>query len=136
MLTFPLAYAPLAPSWLVMPMAGLTLLVVASHVLSLGRAPMPPSRRRLRLANGIIMMLAIPIGAFALGMADPRSQPREFTMAWMLLTGLLLIVLLVAVADIFNNWRLARIERRRINAELWSRPQEHPGVSDNPPPIQ
>jgi protein-S-isoprenylcysteine O-methyltransferase Ste14 len=104
----------LAPWWAVLPLALLTLLVLAGHVLSLARIEMPASRRRIRTANGLVMMLTVPLGAYAVGIADPRQDQRSFVLAWMMVAGLLLVVLLVAGLDIVNTWRLHRREHRDL----------------------
>ena len=85
--------ASLAPWWAVMPMAAVAMLVIASHVLLLGTSDMPASRRRIRAANGLLMMFTLPLAAYALGVADPAARPRPFLLAWMLVSGLVMIVL-------------------------------------------
>ncbi len=108
----------LAPTWAVMPMAAVTLLVVSAHLLVLARAQMPPSRKRIRTANGLVMMIALPIGAFALGLADPGANPRPFVLSWTLTAGLLTIILALAVLDLANSWRLHRRETRALRAAV------------------
>ena len=104
----------LAPWWAVMPLALIALLVLAGHVLSLARIDMPASRRRIRTANGLVMMLVVPMGAYAVGFADPKHDQRSFVLAWMMVAGLLLVVLFVAALDIVNTWRLHRREHRDL----------------------
>lgn len=108
---------PLAPGWLIVPVALIALVVVAGHWWALARADMPPLRKRLRSANGLLMMLVIPMLAFGFGVATP-AQGRVFVLAWLLTTGMLLLVLLVACVDLLLVWNEARVERRRIRAEL------------------
>lgn len=111
------AGGPLAPPWIIVPFAAIALLVLAAHVLLLQHADIAPSRRRIRIANGLVMMFATPIITFAFSFADP-AEPRVFTIAWMLVSGLLLIILSLASADVINTWRLWFRERRRLHLEL------------------
>lgn len=110
--------AGLAPAWAVLPVAMLTLLVVAAHVLLLVRADMPPSRRRIRAASGVLMMATLPVAVYALVFADPVIQQREFVLSWMLTTAMVLLVLLLAIVDIVNTWRLKRVEAGHLRRLL------------------
>lgn len=116
----------LVPAWAVFPLAALAMLVVAGHVLWLPRAQMPASRRRIRIVNGLLMLFTLPLGAYALGIADPSSDKRGFVVSWMLVSGMVTIVLLVAMADLANTWRLHRRDLRSMVLELRSRPMVTP----------
>jgi hypothetical protein len=108
---------PLAPVWLVIPIAILTLLVVAGHVVALEKADMPASRRRIRTVNGLLMMFTIPLAAYAFGIASPARQ-RLFVMVWVLVIGLVLIVLFLAVVDLLNTWLITLSERREMARQI------------------
>ncbi|MCE7972718.1 MAG: hypothetical protein DYG92_00100 [Leptolyngbya sp. PLA1] len=108
----------LAPLWIVAPLGVVTLLVVSGHVLGLWRAEMPASRRRIRIANGLLMMMSIPLGVYAMSVADPAVQKREFLLSWMMIVGLVTLVLALAAGDILNNWRLYFAEKRRLAREV------------------
>lgn len=127
--------AALAPAWIIIPFAAVTLLVLAGHVLALGGADMPASRRRIRLANGLVMMFATPLTAYAFCIAAPE-EPRVFTIVWTLVAGLLFLVVMLAGLDLLNTWRLLASERRRLRAELKAAREEamaaHSRVSGTP----
>jgi hypothetical protein len=107
----------IAPAWFVLPLSALALLVVAGHWVALGRADMPMTRKRLRSANGLVMLFSIPVLAYSFGIAD-TAQPRRFVLAWMLSAGLLVIVLALAGLDLLYTLRLALAERRSFRAEF------------------
>lgn len=113
-----LASENLAPAWLVLPVAGFTLIVVAAHVLLLAKADMPASRKRIRLVSGMLMMLTLPVISYALSIADPVSDQRAFVLSWMLTTGLLVLVVGLAALDMVNTWRLHRAELRGLRQSL------------------
>jgi protein-S-isoprenylcysteine O-methyltransferase Ste14 len=79
---------------------------------------MPDSRRRIRTANGMLMLFTAPLLAYALGFANPAADQRAFVLSWMLVTGLLIIILLVAMLDIANNYRLMFLQRKALREEL------------------
>lgn len=110
--------ASLAPAWAVIPMAIVTLLAVAAHVRALAEEGVPASRRRIRSANALVMLLAIPIGAYAIGIAQPQTDQRRFVFAWTLLAALLLVITGLALLDMLNTYRLYRKSKRELLRRL------------------
>src|ERR1043165_8998496 len=94
-----LSAGPLAPLWLVLPLSILALLVIAAHILTLDQAEMPASRKRIRRANGLLMMFTVPLVAYAFGIATP-ARARVFVMVWMIVAGLVMLVLSLALLDV------------------------------------
>lgn len=119
---------PLLPSWVVLPVAVVLLLVVAVHLLVVSHAPMPATRRRIRLANGWIMLLLVPLGAAAFGVVTP-SDPRSFVFVWTLVICMLLMLIVLATIDIVNTGVLYRRERRSLR-DSFGQPQ--PQVDERP----
>lgn len=114
MLTLALSTQPLLPAWVVLPMALLTLLVVSAHVqVLLGDRQMPPSRRRIRLCSGALMLLATPLIAFAFGILRPIDA-GVFTLVWTAIIGILFLVIMLAGFDALNTLRL-HVSRHRSN---------------------
>lgn len=113
-----IAAAPILPAWVVLPMGVLTLLVIAAHVsVMLGDHTIPGSRKRIRVANGFVMMFVTPLIAFAFGVLSP-DDVRTFTVVWTLIIGLLFIVIMLAGFDVLNTARLHTAERRRLRKRL------------------
>lgn len=94
-------------------MALATLVVLGAHWVSLGSSSMPALRRRIRGACGLVMMGTVPVLAYALGIASPE-QPRAFAFSWLLVTALLVLVLVLAMADMACVWREALAARREL----------------------
>jgi len=120
-----LAQTSILPAWVVLPVSGLTMLVVACHVLATHAADMPLRRRRLRVANGLLMMFVTALLAYALGVAGvvetPRAQPeqtREFVLVWLAIIGLLGLVVALACADamatVVRAWGNRRVLKRQL----------------------
>jgi 4-amino-4-deoxy-L-arabinose transferase-like glycosyltransferase len=101
-----LASTTILPGWVVLPVAAVTMLVVAGHILATHASDLPTRRRRLRVANGLLMLFVTALLAYALGVAavveDPATRPhetREFVIVWMMIIGLLGVVVAFAGAD-------------------------------------
>ncbi len=117
------------PPIVVLPLAFVTMLVVAAHVMSVQMSDMPLMRKRLRIANGLMMMFVAAALAYALGVAnvvtDARANPggaRGFVIVWMVIVALLSIVVVLAVVDALSTlgmgYRQHRTLRREMREEL------------------
>lgn len=110
----------IAPAWLVLPMAGVSLLAVLVHLSMLHSAEvagsMPLSRHRLRTAGGVVTLMTIPVLAYSFGVVTP-ADPRAFTMAWSASMGLLGMLVVIAGLDALNSMRVHRRELRRLRAK-------------------
>lgn len=107
---------PLAPAWLVLPLAGVALIATAGHVIALREAPpgsLPESRRRIRTATAWVILLTIPLTAYAFGIATP-SRGGTYILVWLMVVCLIAAILLLAMLDAFNTLRLYRQESRDI----------------------
>lgn len=108
---------PLVSAWVAMPMAGVTLVVLAAHLSAMHAMEMPASRRRIRGLNGALMMVAAPLLAVAFSVVPP-SNARAFALVWLGCIGLLWMILMLALLDMLNTMRLHRRSRRALSAEL------------------
>lgn len=111
---------PIAPTWVVLPLAMLALIVCAGHLIALREAPpgaIPANRRRIRTITGWVIMFTVPLTAYAFGIVTP-ADPGMFLLSWMAVTGLLLIIIVLAGIDLLETHRLHRADRRKIRREL------------------
>lgn len=116
------------PPWVVFPLAGLTLLVTAAHVVALQSADLSVRRRRIRSAAGVIMMLVTGLLAYALGVQDalpsPAADPdstRTFLLVWSSIVALLFMVILLAAADLIHTGAVAASARAKLAREMRDR---------------
>lgn len=107
----------LAPIWVSGPLAMLTLVVVAAHLIAMRGAAMPESRKRIRTANGWLILITAPVLAIAFSVVSPQ-QPRQFAMVWAVAMLLIAMVLIMAFVDMANNLRLARRHRQQLKKDL------------------
>lgn len=120
-----LSAGPMLPPWVVLPLAGLTLLVTAAHVLALQASDLPSRRRRLRTAAGVLMMLVTGLLAYALGVidalpspaADPQST-RQFLLTWVSIVTLLCFIMLLAAADLLHTGAQAAAAKARLARQI------------------
>lgn len=107
----------LMPAWLVLPLAALLMLVVASHALALHRIEMPASRRRLRVASGAVILLLVPIMAYALCYVPPEDH-RAFVLSWLVITALVGLIIVLAAVDILQGIGTARRDAAALRRTL------------------
>ncbi|MGD9688287.1 MAG: hypothetical protein AB7K52_05050 [Phycisphaerales bacterium] len=115
------------PWWLVMPATALAMIAVAGHLIVLHRAPIPASRRRIRTANGFLMLVGIPLLVFALSVSH-LHEPEKFVLVWIAALAIFGLVMLLGCLDIANNIRLssrARAEFVRQAADRMAQDIEH-----------
>ena len=109
---------PLVTPWLVIPLAVLAMLFLAGHIMNLrADSQMPDSRRRIRLANGWLMLLLAPIAAMAFSIVTP-GQAREFVLLMSIVVGMLGFIVILACADAVNNLRIHREAVRKLQEEI------------------
>ena len=111
---------PIAPSWFVLPLALVALVLQAGYLIAikeLGPDRMPPSRKRIRVATGWLIMFAIPLSAYGFGIAHP-GDAGTFAIVWMAVIGMVTGIVMLAVLDAVNTMRLHRKDGRAIRREL------------------
>ena len=110
--------APVLPFILVGPVTLIVMVVIAGHLSAMRsrRDRMPASRYRIRSTNSAIMLTAVPLIGTAFSLISPDDQ-RLFSLVWLCCIGLLGIVFLLAMVDVCNNIRLAKIEIDRLRIE-------------------
>ncbi|MDI1289724.1 MAG: hypothetical protein PSX37_07235 [bacterium] len=124
-----LADGPLAPAIIVFPFAIIVLLVLAVHAAVLFRTDMPPSRKRIRLANAALMLFTTPVIAYGFGWIDPAVHKRPFVVTWTLVAGLVVLILFLALFDAVNNLRIQRAELRNIRRESFKAASSSPDAA-------
>jgi hypothetical protein len=130
------AEGAMLPLWITAPLAVVLMALVAGHILLMRAVEMPASRRRIRTANGAVILILLPTMAYALSVSAPDDQ-RGFVLTWVCVIGLLGLVIALAVLDILNSLRLAVGEavalRRQARRALRA---DRPDPSDPPAPVQ
>lgn len=106
------------PLWIGVPLGVAMMLLVAGHLMALSDSGQPASRRRIRQANGGLMLVLIPLLTAGFSIIDPRSDVRMWILVWLAAMPLLLFVLMFAGLDMVNTWRLTRARREALRAEL------------------
>jgi hypothetical protein len=109
---------PLIPSWIGVPLGMLMIVVVSMHISWLLRSRQPASRRRIRLANGVLMFLTIPLLTTGFSILAPRAHTRAWMLVWIAAMAMLAGVVFFAMLDALNTVRLQRRARRRAIERL------------------
>lgn len=102
------------PPIVVIPLAALTVLVIAAHLAALqADNAIPVSRKRIRTANGVVMLITTVVLAYAFAYTSTHN-PARFTLTWGAAVMLLTVILALSSIDVLNNLRLTRLQRRRV----------------------
>ncbi|MBX3403591.1 MAG: hypothetical protein KF699_09305 [Phycisphaeraceae bacterium] len=120
-----LAANTMLPAWVVLPIGCSALVVTAAHVLALQASDAPARRKRIRTANGLLMMIITALLCWALGVAPVVSNPattpgdtRTFLLVWSAIITLVALMVVLAAMDVAFTARLALSERGRLRREL------------------
>lgn len=113
-----IASGPLIPMWIGLPLGVAMMLIVAAHAMVVAETTHPASRRRIRQANGGLMLVLIPLLTAGFSLIDPQREPRLWVLVWLAALPMLCFVVLFAGLDVLNTWRLMRLRRRRLRAEM------------------
>ena len=99
---------------LALPTAALAMVGAATHLVVVERTTGDALRRRIRIANGWVMLLAIPLIAAGFSVIDPSRKPRMFLLVWLVIIGLVALSIALALADILNTSASARRAVRNL----------------------
>lgn len=123
--TLLLATTSALPAWFVLPLSAATILAIARHVYLIQYSDMPASRRRIRTANGLLMILVAGLLGYALGVmpsgptrTSSLSEVRAFVTVWGLVIGFMPIIIGLGMLDAMNNVRLHFAARRGVREQL------------------
>ncbi|MFG0256902.1 MAG: hypothetical protein ACF8GE_03265 [Phycisphaerales bacterium JB043] len=102
------------PPLLALPLCGLLMIVVAVHMEHTLDSDAPRSRKRLRIANGWVMLFALPLLATGSSLVGHETHPRLFALVWSGALMLLMLALMLALGDVLNTMRLASRSHARM----------------------
>ncbi len=74
----------------------------------LGRADVPPGRRRLRRISMAVMLIALPNFVAGLSYLDPRLDPTMYVVSWSVSILLMIVIFFTACADWLLTMHLHR----------------------------
>ena len=117
-----MTHGTLAPVWFCVPVAAIMWLGVALHLRGTLRSDHPASRKRIRVANGILMLINLPLLAAGFSLIDPHTQAGWWVVVWLVAIALLAMSVALAVLDMVNTVRLARQGARDIARQTLARP--------------
>jgi len=80
-------------------------------------AEMDPQRRRIRMTNAVLMMVVVPFVVYGFAIATP-SKARAYVYVWVITAALLMMIIMVALIDMLNSWRLQRAQLRELRRQI------------------
>ena len=105
---------PVIPTIICVPLGVLAMITCAAHLMGPARHVAPASRRRIRQANGIIMLIATPLLTIGFGIIDPHANPDQWLITWVAAIALLAMAVGLAMLDVINTMRLHHLARRQL----------------------
>jgi quinol-cytochrome oxidoreductase complex cytochrome b subunit len=120
-----LSQDPALPLWAVAPPTILVMLFLAGHVNAMREADTNPRRRRIRTANGVLMMFTAALLAHALAIVSP-SDSRTFLLTWIIIIALLGFIILLALIDALNSYSVYRQAMSRTRGSIKNQSAGHP----------
>ncbi|MGD9691584.1 MAG: hypothetical protein AB7R63_08505 [Phycisphaerales bacterium] len=113
--------------WLVMPVTIALMGLVALYQAWLARVPMPRWRRRLRAANGWVMLLGLPAIGAGFSLVSPQTSPAWFVAVWAF--GLIMVAcaVILALTDLAISAALGR-EARAAMSQLMHNHVDEPNA--------
>ena len=108
----------LVPKMYALPLAAALMVLVGLHMSVCRETMQPGARRRIRIANGYVSLLTIPLLAVGFSVIDPERDPTLWVVVWLLAMALLTMVVGLALLDIVNTARLSRRSRARLRRSL------------------
>lgn len=104
--------------FLTLPLASVLMVVIAIHIEHTLEHTSPRSRKRLRMANGWVMLLVVPLLATGSSLVNADTHPRLFALVWTTAILFLMLALLLACADVLNTLRLTIRSRTTLKHQL------------------
>ena len=90
--------------------------LLVAYWLRLGRAAVPPARRRVRRVSIVLMFVTMPGLVRGLSFVDPALTPREYVVTWSVALIMVLLTLFTALLDgLVTFRRLRSVERRELD---------------------
>ena len=99
-----------------LPIAACTLILLAGHIIALSASEQPDSRKRIRMANGVLAMVTSCAMYAGTCVFTPDRSPREWALAWMLVMMMIALHVLLAMVDAINTAVLRRRAMRQIKS--------------------
>ncbi|MHC4218256.1 MAG: hypothetical protein ACYSU7_07330 [Planctomycetota bacterium] len=98
---------------LTIPVAVAAAVLILWYWAHLGHDDVPVSRRRIRRASLVVILIGLPIVVRALSFIDHQTQQGQYVVTWLLVLFCIGLVLIAAAIDLCDIVRLSHRERRR-----------------------
>lgn len=106
-----LAAGPMVTPWLIIPLAAVGMVLMAGYTLGIQRDDVPPARRKIRTAIGLLYIFILAALAYGISIATIEDK-KTSAVCWLLVIGLVGVSVILAMADAAVTLKLAVRERR------------------------
>lgn len=120
--------AALLPWALTVPIAIVFGIAILWYWIALDKPDVPASRRRIRRASMIVLLVSLPVFVRVLSFISHQSNPSQFVIIWSMLLLLVLLLVITAIADVVNTMKIHREqqlqEMAKAAADMLARARE------------
>lgn len=99
---------------LTVPMASVLAFAILWYWIALDKSNVPASRRRIRRASMVVLLVSLPVFVRALSFISHQSNPSQFVIIWSMLLVLLLLLVITAIADVVNTMNIHREQQIKV----------------------
>ena len=108
----------LVPKAYALPLAAALMILVALHISACRERLARGARRRIRIANGYVALIAIPLLAVGFSVIDPETHAAAWVLVWLFAIALVAMIVGLALLDILNTARITRRSRAELRRSL------------------
>jgi phosphatidylglycerophosphate synthase len=108
----------LVPKAYAMPLAAALMILVGLHISACRERLAGGARRRIRIANGYVALIAIPLLAIGFSVIDPDTHATAWVLVWLCAMALVAMNIGLALLDIVNTARVTRHSRAELRRSL------------------
>ncbi len=83
-------FAILLPGTFTVPIAVVLAVAILWYWIALNKPDVPPSRRRIRRASTIVLLISLPVFVRALSFINQQVSPSQYVITWSMVLLLLL----------------------------------------------
>lgn len=121
-------FAAQIPWALTIPIAAVLAFAILWYWIALDDQNVPGSRRRIRRASMVVMLVSLPVFVRALSFTNHQTNYSQYIIIWTMSLFLLLLLVITAIVDAVNTMKIYREhqlkEMARAAADMLSKSRE------------
>ncbi len=96
------------PGAVTIPIAAVLAFAILWYWIALDKPNVPASRRRIRRASMVVLLVSLPVFVQALSFSNHQTNASQYVIVWSMALLLLVLLVITAIADALNTMKLHR----------------------------